>query len=158
LAAKNQASWYCSSWRGLQSDASTPDDSRLITPETTPPSIPTNSATAPRDERRTTQFQTGVSGGRQTGIAFQPVQNEFRVLLGQRTNHSRRFIRRSVVDHNHAAGSMCLGANGCNGLRDEFRGIEGGDDDVNPFVKGTPNHRKSLCATGIASWSISMSQ
>src|SRR5262249_48565551 len=36
----------CSSWRGLQSDASTPDDSRLITPETTPPSIPTNSATA----------------------------------------------------------------------------------------------------------------
>ncbi|MDR3464403.1 MAG: hypothetical protein P4M07_00525, partial [Xanthobacteraceae bacterium] len=46
-AAKNQASWYCSSWRGLQSDASTPDDSRLITPETTPPSIPTNSATAP---------------------------------------------------------------------------------------------------------------
>src|ERR1035437_7475374 len=48
LAAKNQASWYGSSWRGLQSDASTPDDSRLITPETTPPSIPTNSATAPR--------------------------------------------------------------------------------------------------------------
>ena len=46
-AAKNQASWYCSSWRGLQSDASTPDDSRLNTPETTPPSIPTNSATAP---------------------------------------------------------------------------------------------------------------
>src|ERR1700681_673166 len=46
-AAKNQASWYCSSWRGLQSDASTPDDSRLITPETTPPSIPTNLATAP---------------------------------------------------------------------------------------------------------------
>src|ERR1700681_1305642 len=46
-AAKNQASWYCSSWRGLQSDASTPDDSRLITPETTPPSIPTNSKTAP---------------------------------------------------------------------------------------------------------------
>ena len=36
-----------SSWRGLQSDASTPDDSRLNTPETTPPSIPTNSATAP---------------------------------------------------------------------------------------------------------------
>jgi hypothetical protein len=31
---------------GLQSDASTPDDSRFITPETTPPSIPTNSATA----------------------------------------------------------------------------------------------------------------
>jgi TIR domain len=30
-----------------QSDASTPDDSRLITPETTPPSIPTNSPTAP---------------------------------------------------------------------------------------------------------------
>jgi hypothetical protein len=27
--------------------ASTPDDSRLITPETTPPSIPTNSATGP---------------------------------------------------------------------------------------------------------------
>ena len=25
-AAKNQASWYCSSWRGLRSDASTPDD------------------------------------------------------------------------------------------------------------------------------------
>jgi len=47
LAAKNQASWYCSSWRGLQSDASTPDDSRLNTPETTPTSIPTNSATAP---------------------------------------------------------------------------------------------------------------
>src|ERR1700676_4530646 len=46
-AAKNQASWYCSSWRGLQSDASTPDDSRLNTPETTPPSFPTNSATAP---------------------------------------------------------------------------------------------------------------
>jgi DNA-binding transcriptional LysR family regulator len=36
-AARNQPSWYCSSWRGLQSDASTPDDSRLITPETTPP-------------------------------------------------------------------------------------------------------------------------
>src|SRR5262249_6321946 len=33
------------SWRGLLSDAQTPDDSRLITPETTPPSIPTNSAT-----------------------------------------------------------------------------------------------------------------
>src|SRR6516165_8173411 len=31
-----------SSWRGLLSDAQTPDDSRLITPETTPPSIPTN--------------------------------------------------------------------------------------------------------------------
>src|SRR6202790_5375008 len=45
-AAKNQASWYCSSWRGLQSGASTPDDSRLNTPETTPPSIPTNPATA----------------------------------------------------------------------------------------------------------------
>ena len=29
----------------LLSDAQTPDDSRLITPETTPPSIPTNSAT-----------------------------------------------------------------------------------------------------------------
>src|SRR5260221_13931534 len=50
-AAKNQASWYCSSWRGLQSDASTPDDSRLITPETTPPSIPTNSKTAPLQAR-----------------------------------------------------------------------------------------------------------
>ena len=37
----------CSSWRGLQSDASTPDNSRLITPETTPHSIPTNPATAP---------------------------------------------------------------------------------------------------------------
>src|ERR1700689_3553514 len=48
-AAKNQASCYCSSWRGLQSDASTPDDSRLITPETTPPSIPTNPATGPVD-------------------------------------------------------------------------------------------------------------
>jgi hypothetical protein len=46
-AAKNQASCYRSSWRGLQSDASTPGDSTLITPETTPPSIPTNSATAP---------------------------------------------------------------------------------------------------------------
>src|SRR4029079_18854326 len=46
-AAKNQASWYCLSWRGLQSGASTPDDSRLNTPETTPPSIPTNLATAP---------------------------------------------------------------------------------------------------------------
>jgi hypothetical protein len=44
---ENQASWYCSSWRGLQSDASTPDDSRSNTPETTPPSIPTNSATGP---------------------------------------------------------------------------------------------------------------
>ena len=46
-AAKNRASCYCSSWRGLQSDASPPDDSRFFTPETTPPSIPTNSATAP---------------------------------------------------------------------------------------------------------------
>ena len=34
------------SWRGLQSDALTSDDSRLNTPETTPPSIPTNLATA----------------------------------------------------------------------------------------------------------------
>jgi len=30
-----------------RSDALTPDDSRFITPETTPPSIPTNRATAP---------------------------------------------------------------------------------------------------------------
>jgi hypothetical protein len=36
-----------SSWRGLQSGASTPDDSRLNTPETTPTSIPTTPATAP---------------------------------------------------------------------------------------------------------------
>ena len=36
-AYSHQASCYGSSWRGLQSDASTPDDSRLITPETTPP-------------------------------------------------------------------------------------------------------------------------
>jgi hypothetical protein len=34
--------------RQFQSDASTPDDSRLITPETTPTLIPTNSATGPR--------------------------------------------------------------------------------------------------------------
>ncbi|NGX98484.1 MAG: hypothetical protein G4V63_25730, partial [Candidatus Afipia apatlaquensis] len=33
--------------RSLQSDASTPDDSRFITPETTPTSIPTKSATGP---------------------------------------------------------------------------------------------------------------
>src|SRR5947209_10296934 len=38
------------SWRGLQSGALTPDDSRLITPETTPPSIPTNPATAPEEQ------------------------------------------------------------------------------------------------------------
>src|SRR5215813_12394027 len=37
----------CSSWRGLLSGASAPDDSRLNTPETTPPPIPTNSATGP---------------------------------------------------------------------------------------------------------------
>jgi hypothetical protein len=55
-AATNQASWRRSSWRGLLSGASTPDDSRLITPETTPPSIPTNPATGPRRDR-------GVSRG-----------------------------------------------------------------------------------------------
>jgi hypothetical protein len=33
---------------GLQSDALTPDDSRLITPETTPPSIPTTPRRDPR--------------------------------------------------------------------------------------------------------------
>src|SRR5580700_7296091 len=38
------------SWRGLLPGASTPGDSRLITPETTPPSIPTNSATGPLAE------------------------------------------------------------------------------------------------------------
>jgi len=38
-----------SSWRGLLSDAPTSDDSRLNTPETTPPSIPTNSATGPKE-------------------------------------------------------------------------------------------------------------
>ncbi|MGX9428575.1 TonB C-terminal domain-containing protein, partial [Bradyrhizobium sp. LeoA1S1] len=35
------------SWRGLQPGASTPGDSRLITPETTPLSIPTAFRTAP---------------------------------------------------------------------------------------------------------------
>ena len=49
-AARYQTSWYCLSWRGLPSGASTPDDSRLNTPETTPPSIPTNTATAPRQK------------------------------------------------------------------------------------------------------------
>jgi len=38
-----------SSWRGLLPDARTPGDSRFITPETTPHSIPTNPATAPGD-------------------------------------------------------------------------------------------------------------
>jgi len=60
LAAKNRASWYCSSWRGLQSDASTPD-SRLSTPETRPPSIPTNSATAPHAMRGPSAFLLGSS-------------------------------------------------------------------------------------------------
>src|SRR5450759_167677 len=60
-AAKNQASWYCSSWRGLQSGASTPDDSRLITPETTPPSIPTNPAT-PRAAYRQSRHQYKAFG------------------------------------------------------------------------------------------------
>src|SRR4029079_11478655 len=65
-AAKNQASWYCLSWRGLQSGASTPDDSRLNTPETTPPSIPTTPATAPQSSYSTDRESlfSGISGGR----------------------------------------------------------------------------------------------
>src|SRR5713101_7150038 len=45
--SQNQAAWYASSWRSLQPGASTPGDSRLNTPETTPTSIPTNLLTAP---------------------------------------------------------------------------------------------------------------
>jgi hypothetical protein len=48
-AARKRSSWYRSSWRGLRPGALTPGDSRLITSETTPPSFPTNSATAPSD-------------------------------------------------------------------------------------------------------------
>ncbi len=44
-------------WHGLQSDAPTPDDSRLITPETTPPSIPTTPATPPPQVRHETKFR-----------------------------------------------------------------------------------------------------
>src|SRR6266568_149691 len=47
-AAQTSNAWYRSSWRGLQPGTSTPSDSRLITPETTPPLIPTTPATAPR--------------------------------------------------------------------------------------------------------------
>src|ERR1035437_1037599 len=61
LAAKNQASWYCSSWRGLQSDASTSDDLRLNTPETTPPSIPTNPATAPSQIQKASEETERIS-------------------------------------------------------------------------------------------------
>jgi WD40 repeat protein len=39
------------SWRGLLPGAPTPGDSRLITPETTPLSIPTKPATAPDPQR-----------------------------------------------------------------------------------------------------------
>jgi hypothetical protein len=43
---------YRSSWRGLLPGAPTPGESRFITPETTPPSIPTNPATAPAPAQR----------------------------------------------------------------------------------------------------------
>jgi hypothetical protein len=47
-AARNRTSWYRCSWRGLRSGVLTPDDSRLLTSETTPASFPTTFATAPR--------------------------------------------------------------------------------------------------------------
>src|SRR5713101_6993756 len=53
--SQNQAAWYASSWRSLQPGASTPGDSRLNTPETTPTSIPTNLLTAPNGGRKASQ-------------------------------------------------------------------------------------------------------
>src|SRR5713101_5426432 len=59
--SQNQAAWYASSWRSLQPGASTPGDSRLNTPETTPTSIPTNLLTAPSGVCKMRSFQENLS-------------------------------------------------------------------------------------------------
>jgi len=54
--------------------ASTPDDSRLITPETTPPSIPTNPATGPRVTPDYTRLQDAFSSAnRLSALATNPI-------------------------------------------------------------------------------------
>src|ERR1700693_3238460 len=76
MAAIAQASWYRSSWRGLLPGASTPGDSRLITPETTPPSIPTNPRTAPGGDPQDTLWLFTVNAQPYPDITVAAGQSE----------------------------------------------------------------------------------
>ena len=102
---KNQASWYGSSWRGLQSDASTPDDSRLITPETTPPQfLPTQRRDPEWATPDVPRFERSANGA--AGLGWRVFKFVFRpfcmahslVMAGESAPCGRRAEARPAAD------------------------------------------------------------